>query len=52
VKKYIADTNFLLSYFTDRNQAQQNIAAKYILSAFEGQSTIYIPEIALTFRSY
>ncbi len=44
----MADTNFLLSYFTDRNLIQQKIATKYIESSFEGKSTIHIPETTLT----
>lgn len=48
MKHYIADTNFLLSYFTNRNPGQQRIAAKYIHEATEGICQIHIPEITLT----
>jgi predicted nucleic-acid-binding protein len=48
VKKYIIDTNVLISFVTDRNLSQQEIVAPLFVSASKLKCTLVCHQFALT----
>ena len=48
MKKYCADTNFLLSFLTDRNVEQQTAAKKYFEKALRAEIEIIVVENVVT----
>ena len=48
MKKYCADTNFLLSFLTDRNIEQQAAAKKYFEKALKAEIEIIVIENVIT----
>jgi predicted nucleic-acid-binding protein len=48
VKKYIIDTNVLISFVTDRNMSQQEIVAPLFVSASKLKCTLVCHQFALT----
>jgi len=48
VKKYVIDTNALISFVTDRNPAQQEIVAPLFAAAFRLKCTLVCHQFVLT----